>query len=130
VSGTEAVNALQRLGFFVDRQRGSHVVLKKVTPLLRARGWECAHARRRISFERLRPSAKATLDKRKRNDGYQILDLEIDGGELLDDCREHFVDAKFDFQVRPFARKKVIRFIEFKIWFQATVFYSFPRLRW
>jgi hypothetical protein len=40
------------------------------------------------------------------------------------------VDAKFDFQVRPFARKKVIRFIEFKIWFQATVFYSFPRLRW
>jgi hypothetical protein len=30
---------------------------------------------------------------------YQILDLEIDGGELLDDCREHFVDAKFDFQV-------------------------------
>ena len=32
VSGTEAVKALQRLGFFVDRQRGSHVVLKKVTP--------------------------------------------------------------------------------------------------
>lgn len=31
VSGTEAVKALQRLGFFVDRQRGSHVVLKKVT---------------------------------------------------------------------------------------------------
>jgi len=32
VSGAEAVKALQRLGFFVDRQRGSHVVLKKVTP--------------------------------------------------------------------------------------------------
>ena len=32
VSGTEAVKALQRLGFFVDRQRGSHVVLKKNTP--------------------------------------------------------------------------------------------------
>ena len=32
VSGLEAVKALQRLGFFVDRQRGSHVVLKKVTP--------------------------------------------------------------------------------------------------
>ena len=32
VSGTEAVKAFQRLGFFVDRQRGSHVVLKKVTP--------------------------------------------------------------------------------------------------
>jgi predicted RNA binding protein YcfA (HicA-like mRNA interferase family) len=31
VSGTEAVKALQRLGFFVDRQRGSHA-LKKVTP--------------------------------------------------------------------------------------------------
>jgi predicted RNA binding protein YcfA (HicA-like mRNA interferase family) len=31
VSGVEAVKALQRLGFFVDRQRGSHVVLKKVT---------------------------------------------------------------------------------------------------
>jgi predicted RNA binding protein YcfA (HicA-like mRNA interferase family) len=32
VSGIEAVKALQRLGFFVDRQRGSHAVLKKVTP--------------------------------------------------------------------------------------------------
>jgi len=31
VSGAEAVKALQRLGFFVDRQRGSHIVLKKVT---------------------------------------------------------------------------------------------------
>ena len=29
VSGTEAVKALQRLGFFVDRQRGSHVVSKE-----------------------------------------------------------------------------------------------------
>lgn len=32
VSGPEAVKALKRLGFVVDRQRGSHVVLKKVTP--------------------------------------------------------------------------------------------------
>jgi predicted RNA binding protein YcfA (HicA-like mRNA interferase family) len=32
VSGAEAVKGLQRLGFFVDRQRGSHVVHKKVTP--------------------------------------------------------------------------------------------------
>jgi predicted RNA binding protein YcfA (HicA-like mRNA interferase family) len=32
VSGSEAVRALQRLGFNVDRQRGSHVVMKKVTP--------------------------------------------------------------------------------------------------
>jgi predicted RNA binding protein YcfA (HicA-like mRNA interferase family) len=32
VSGAEAVKALERLGFFVDRQRGSHVVVKKVTP--------------------------------------------------------------------------------------------------
>ena len=32
VSGAEAVKAFQRLGFFVDRQRGSHVVLKRVTP--------------------------------------------------------------------------------------------------
>jgi len=31
VSGTEAVRALQRLGFFIDRQRGTHAVLKKVT---------------------------------------------------------------------------------------------------
>jgi predicted RNA binding protein YcfA (HicA-like mRNA interferase family) len=31
VSGTDAVKALKRLGFFVDRQRGSHVVLKKIT---------------------------------------------------------------------------------------------------
>ena len=29
VSGAAAVKALQRLGFFVDRQRGSHVVLKR-----------------------------------------------------------------------------------------------------
>lgn len=31
VSGAEAVKALGRLGFRVDRQRGSHVVLKKIT---------------------------------------------------------------------------------------------------
>ena len=31
VSGAKAVKALQRLGFFVDRQRGSHVVMKKIT---------------------------------------------------------------------------------------------------
>jgi predicted RNA binding protein YcfA (HicA-like mRNA interferase family) len=31
-SGAEAVKAFKRLGFFVDRQRGSHVVLKKITP--------------------------------------------------------------------------------------------------
>ena len=31
VSGAEAVKAFQRLGFYVDRQRGSHVVMKKVT---------------------------------------------------------------------------------------------------
>ena len=32
VSGREAVRALERLGFVVDRQRGSHLVLKKSTP--------------------------------------------------------------------------------------------------
>ncbi len=32
VSGSEAVKALQRLGFFIDRQRGGHVVMKKVAP--------------------------------------------------------------------------------------------------
>ena len=32
VSGGEAVKALQRLGFRVDRQRGSHVVMKKEAP--------------------------------------------------------------------------------------------------
>ncbi len=32
VSGSEAVRALQRLGFKVDRQRGSHVVMKRTTP--------------------------------------------------------------------------------------------------
>jgi predicted RNA binding protein YcfA (HicA-like mRNA interferase family) len=31
VSGAQAVKAFQRLGFFIDRQRGSHAVLKKVT---------------------------------------------------------------------------------------------------
>jgi hypothetical protein len=39
------------------------------------------------------------LENEKRNEGYQILDLEIDGGELLEDCREHFADAKFELQV-------------------------------
>ena len=32
VSGKDAVKAMQKLGFFVDRQRGSHVVMKKRTP--------------------------------------------------------------------------------------------------
>ncbi len=32
VSGAEAVRALQRLGFVLDRQRGSHAVLKKKIP--------------------------------------------------------------------------------------------------
>jgi predicted RNA binding protein YcfA (HicA-like mRNA interferase family) len=32
VSGEEAIRALERLGFARARQRGSHVVLKKVTP--------------------------------------------------------------------------------------------------
>jgi predicted RNA binding protein YcfA (HicA-like mRNA interferase family) len=27
VSGTEAEKALQRLGFFIDRQRGSHAII-------------------------------------------------------------------------------------------------------
>ncbi len=31
VSGREAIRALERLSFRVDRQRGSHVVLKKGT---------------------------------------------------------------------------------------------------
>lgn len=31
VSGQEAIRALERLGFVKVRQRGSHVVLKKVT---------------------------------------------------------------------------------------------------
>ena len=32
VSGQEAVGAPQRLGFTLDRQRGSHAILKKRTP--------------------------------------------------------------------------------------------------
>jgi len=32
VSGQEAIQALERLGFVQMRQRGSHVVLKKQTP--------------------------------------------------------------------------------------------------
>jgi predicted RNA binding protein YcfA (HicA-like mRNA interferase family) len=32
VSGAEAIRALERLGFVVARQRGSHVVLKRHTP--------------------------------------------------------------------------------------------------
>jgi predicted RNA binding protein YcfA (HicA-like mRNA interferase family) len=33
VSGREAVRALERLGFYVDRRRGSHAVLKRATSL-------------------------------------------------------------------------------------------------
>ncbi|MCL4266278.1 MAG: type II toxin-antitoxin system HicA family toxin [Anaerolineae bacterium] len=32
VSGQEAIRALERLGFEQVRQRGSHVVMKRVTP--------------------------------------------------------------------------------------------------
>lgn len=32
ISGSEAVRILERLGFFQDRQTGSHVVLKKSSP--------------------------------------------------------------------------------------------------
>jgi predicted RNA binding protein YcfA (HicA-like mRNA interferase family) len=32
VSGQEAIRSLERLGFVLVRQRGSHVVLKKQTP--------------------------------------------------------------------------------------------------
>jgi predicted RNA binding protein YcfA (HicA-like mRNA interferase family) len=32
LSGKEVVKALERLGFFQARQRGSHVVMKKVLP--------------------------------------------------------------------------------------------------
>ncbi|MFZ5806414.1 MAG: type II toxin-antitoxin system HicA family toxin [Verrucomicrobiota bacterium] len=31
ILGKEAVKAFQKLGFFIDRQRGSHVVMKKRT---------------------------------------------------------------------------------------------------
>ena len=32
VSGREVVSALERIGFAVDRQKGSHVVLRSVSP--------------------------------------------------------------------------------------------------
>lgn len=32
ISGSEAVRALERLGFIQVRQTGSHVVMKKITP--------------------------------------------------------------------------------------------------
>lgn len=32
VSGQEAVKALQKLGFVIDRQKGSHLILKKQSP--------------------------------------------------------------------------------------------------
>jgi predicted RNA binding protein YcfA (HicA-like mRNA interferase family) len=32
VSGKETVKALERIGFFQARQRGSHVVMKKILP--------------------------------------------------------------------------------------------------
>jgi predicted RNA binding protein YcfA (HicA-like mRNA interferase family) len=32
ISGKETVKALERMGFFQARQRGSHVVMKKISP--------------------------------------------------------------------------------------------------
>jgi predicted RNA binding protein YcfA (HicA-like mRNA interferase family) len=32
LSGTEIINILQKTGFYQVRQRGSHVVMKKITP--------------------------------------------------------------------------------------------------
>ncbi|MCB9422410.1 MAG: type II toxin-antitoxin system HicA family toxin [Ardenticatenaceae bacterium] len=32
VSGDEAIRALEKLGFYQVRQRGSHIILKKETP--------------------------------------------------------------------------------------------------
>jgi predicted RNA binding protein YcfA (HicA-like mRNA interferase family) len=32
VSGRECVRALERVGFYVDRQRGSHIVMKRDDP--------------------------------------------------------------------------------------------------
>lgn len=32
ISGSEAVRALQRLGYEVDRQRGSHIILRHTAP--------------------------------------------------------------------------------------------------
>jgi len=34
VSGAEAVRALQRLGFVIARQRGSHIVLRRAQRLI------------------------------------------------------------------------------------------------
>ena len=32
ISGAQAIKALERMGFFQARQRGSHVVMKKILP--------------------------------------------------------------------------------------------------
>ncbi|MGV0026922.1 type II toxin-antitoxin system HicA family toxin [Phormidesmis priestleyi] len=32
ISGTECVKALEQIGFVVDRQRGSHIILVRVDP--------------------------------------------------------------------------------------------------
>ena len=32
ISGAQAIKALERMGFFQVRQRGSHVIMKKITP--------------------------------------------------------------------------------------------------
>jgi hypothetical protein len=65
VSGTAAVKALKRLGFFVDRQRGSHVVLKKITPEAGAMQSEFnAKAQSREAAKQGRESHKTRLRSR------------------------------------------------------------------
>ena len=36
VSGREAVKAFGRIGYVVDRQRGSHIILRQAEPLIAA----------------------------------------------------------------------------------------------
>jgi predicted RNA binding protein YcfA (HicA-like mRNA interferase family) len=36
VSGAECVKALERAGFIVSRQRGSHIIMRRAQPLARA----------------------------------------------------------------------------------------------
>ena len=67
VSGRETIRALTRAGFEVDRQRGSHVVLRKVDP-----------PNRRIVAPDHTELARGTLRAILRQAGFtveQILDL-------------------------------------------------------
>lgn len=61
VSGSEAVDAFRKIGYVVDRQTGSHIILRRVMPPFR-----------RLSVPNHDPIAKGTLRSIIRQSGLTV----------------------------------------------------------